>query len=93
MAGLYTGSGVSNCGKLDIYSYWIRVSEHLPWIKCIKKNAEENKTTTEVEKACEKFVKKFDRKCEKDENGSDIQNSCKQCEKIGSGEEVCIEEE
>ena len=101
MAGILSGSGVNNCGTKDIYNYWIRVSEHLPWIKCVKKNAEENKSTRNIQRACNKSVKKFTRKCEteKDDDGNNIkdkkgkniddQNSCKQCEKMGLGEEKC----
>ena len=88
MAGILSGSGVNNCGTKDIYNYWIRVSEHLPWIKCVKKNAEENKTTRDIERACNKFIKRFVRKCEKDESGEDIQTKCKQCE-IFDRKEVC----
>ena len=105
MAGILSGSGTKNCGEKDIYNYWIRVSEHLPWIKCVQKNANENKTTRDVERACHKFIKKFYRRCEtekdedgnnkKDESGKDIliQDTCQQCERIGWGEEVCVKEE
>merc|ERR1712223_1834612 len=59
LAGILAGSGRENCGTLDIYNYWIRVSEHLDWIKCVKKNAEENKTTRNIQRACNRFVKQF----------------------------------
>ena len=92
MAGILSGGGTTNCGKEDIYNYWIRVSEHLPWIKCVQRNANENETTRDIERACNQFIKQFNRKCEKDENGNDIQNSCKQCERFGLEEEVCVPE-
>ena len=92
LAGILSGGGVTNCGKLDIYNYWIRVSEHLDWIKCVKKNAEENKTTRNIQRACNRFVKQFNRRCEKDEKGNIIQESCEQCERKGLRREVCVKE-
>ena len=95
MAGILSGGGTTNCGKEDIYNYWIRVSEHLPWIKCVQKNANENETTRDIERACNGFIKQFNRKyCkyEKNEKGEVIANSCEQCEKIGLEEEVCVPE-
>ena len=56
LAGLLSGSGTSSCGNLNIPNYYQRISEFLPWIKCVKKNAELNKTTRDVERACNKIV-------------------------------------
>ena len=92
LAGILSGSGTLNCGSKNIYNYWIRVSEHLDWIKCVKKNAEENKSTRNIQRACNKSVKKFTRKCEKDKEGNIIQESCKQCERKGLEKEVCVKE-
>ena len=52
LAGIFSGSGEFKCGKSEI-NYWQRVSEFLPWIKCVKRIAEENKATEEIEKECE----------------------------------------
>ena len=52
LAGIFSGSGKYECGKAEI-NYFQRVSEFLPWIKCVKRNAEENKATEEIEKECE----------------------------------------
>ena len=56
LAGIYSGSGTKECGKKNVPNYWQRVSEFLPWIKCVKKHAELNKTTRDVERACNQFV-------------------------------------
>ena len=85
LAGLLSGSGIDNCGKYNIPNYWQRISEFLPWIKCVKRNAEENKSSRDVERACNRFVKKYTRKCETDNV------NCKQCEKL-NGKETCFEE-
>ena len=52
LAGIFSGSGEYECGKSEV-NYWQRVSEFLPWIKCVKRNAEENKPTEGIEKECE----------------------------------------
>ena len=85
LAGLLSGSGIDNCGKYNIPNYWQRISEFLPWIKCVKRNAEENKSSRDVERACNRFVKKYTRKCESDNV------NCKQCENL-NGKETCFEE-
>ena len=56
LAGTHSGSGTLTCGNLNIPSYYQRISEFLPWIKCVKKNAELNKTTRDVERACNQYV-------------------------------------
>ena len=86
LAGLLSGSGIANCGSDNIPNYWQRISEFLPWIKCVKQNAEENKTHRDVERACNQFVKKYTRKCESDE-----EISCKLCERVNE-KETCVEE-
>ena len=86
LAGLLSGSGIDNCGRYNIPNYWQRISEFLPWIKCVKRNAEENKTSRDVERACNRFVKKYKRKCESEE-----EISCKLCETV-NGRETCVEE-
>ena len=85
LAGLLSGSGIDNCGQHNIPNYWQRISEFLPWIKCVKRNAEGSKTRRDVERACNQFVKKYTRKCESDNV------NCKQCEKL-NGKETCFEE-
>ena len=55
LAGIFSGSGEYECGKAEI-NYFQRVSEFLPWIKCVKRNAEENITTEEIEKECESEI-------------------------------------
>ena len=85
MAGLLSGSGVQSCGGDNIPNYWQRISEYLPWIKCVKQNAEENKTSRDVERACNQFVKRYTRKCESENF------NCKQCEELNR-EETCFEE-
>ena len=57
LAGIFSGSGKYECGKAEI-NYFQRVSEFLPWIKCVKRNAEENKATEEIEKECESEIKR-----------------------------------
>ena len=91
LAGLLSGSGIDNCGQHNIPNYWQRISEFLPWIKCVKRNAEENKTSRDVERACNQFVKRYTRECKKDESGIDIQTSCKQCEELNR-RKTCFEE-
>ena len=93
LAGILSGSGTSNCGSKNIYNYWIRVSEHLDWIKCVKKNAEENKSTRNIQRACNKSVKSFTRKYCKTKNvdGKEIK-SCEQCERKGLEKEICVKE-
>ena len=86
LAGLLSGSGVPSCGADNIPNYWQRISEYLPWIKCVKRNAEENKSSRDVERACNRFVKKYTRKCESEE-----EISCKHCE-TANGRETCVEE-
>ena len=56
LAGSLSGSGTGSCGNKNIPNYYQRISEFLPWIKCVKKHAELNKTTRDVERACNKFV-------------------------------------
>ena len=56
LAGSLSGSGTDTCGIANIPNYYQRISEFLPWIKCVKKNAELNKTTRDVERACNQFV-------------------------------------
>ena len=56
LAGSLSGSGTDFCGKKYIPNYYQRISEFLPWIKCVKKHAELNKTTRDVERACNQFV-------------------------------------
>ena len=56
LAGIYSGSGTNECGKVNVPNFWQRISEFLPWIKCVKKHAELNKTTRDVERACNQFV-------------------------------------
>ena len=58
LAGSLSGSGTGTCGNADanIPSYYQRISEFLPWIKCVKKHAELNKTTRDVERACNQYV-------------------------------------
>ena len=56
LAGTLSGSGTDFCGKVNIPNYWQRISEFLPWIKCVKKNAEFNKTTRDVERAYNQYV-------------------------------------
>ena len=56
LAGTFSGSGTNACGNLNIPGYYQRISEFLPWIKCVKKHAELNKTTRNVERACNQFV-------------------------------------
>ena len=56
LAGSLSGSGTGSCGNKNIPNYYQRISEYLPWIKCVKKHAELNKTTRDVERACNQFV-------------------------------------
>ena len=62
LAGIFSGSGKYDCGKSEI-NYWQRVSEFLPWIKCVKRNAEENKPTEEFEKECASEINSSRNKC------------------------------
>ena len=56
LAGIFSGSGTKECGKKNVPNYWQRVSEFLPWIKCVKRLAEENKASEEIEKDCKKNI-------------------------------------
>ena len=62
LAGIFSGSGEYECGKSEI-NYFQRVSEFLPWIKCVKRYAEENKPTEEFEKECESEIYSSQDKC------------------------------
>ena len=62
LAGIFSGSGKYECGK-SVINYWQRISEFLPWIKCVKRNAEENKPTEEIEKECESEINSSRDKC------------------------------
>ena len=62
LAGIFSGSGEYKCGKSEI-NYWQRVSAFLPWIKCVKRIAEENKATEEIEKECESEINSSRDKC------------------------------
>ena len=55
LAGIFSGSGEYECGKSEI-NYWQRISEFLPWIKCVKRNAEDNKAKEEIQKECESKI-------------------------------------
>ena len=63
LAGIYSGSGTKECGKKNVPNYWQRVSEFLPWIKCIKRLAEENKASEEIEKECKFYINSSQPKC------------------------------
>jgi len=62
LAGIYSGSGKYECGKSEI-NYWQRISEFLPWIKCVKRNAEVNKPTELIAKECESKINSSPDKC------------------------------
>ena len=59
LAGIH--SGAQGCGRKNYTQWWQRVSSFLPWIKCIKKYAELNKFTQDVEKICLRIVTLFDK--------------------------------
>ena len=42
---------------------WQRASDFLPWIKCVKRLAEENKASEEIEKECKFYLNSSQPKC------------------------------
>ena len=51
LAGIHSGGG-GGCGHENFPNWWTRVATYVPWILCVKANAEKNLSKIQIWRHC-----------------------------------------